>query len=288
MPDTSNLEVVQIATMGRLGMGSRRKDKNGEDSFVQKRIDALVTQIKQDTPGKVATIDFKRHTKDGDDKRHWWTDSRGVNDLEDCAALILVGVPCRNLAELKAEFTVLYGRAPKEGTEHVKYPIQVKDTPSNDLQPWFEMEVSADPEFRAFVRRRILADIHQGIGRLRAHRRRGQQLKVYFIGDYPLDIPVTLKRVSDITPEAATKVEKVEMGIRAAVKQLRDAGKKITQDAIAQVTGYSQQYISRFRTLLQMLLSRPLAKVLVRCIYVGQRRKIDDLREGKTSQARGV
>ncbi len=255
MPDASNLEVVQVATVGRLGIGSRRKDKNGDDTFLQKRIDALITQIQQDAPGKVATIDFKRHTTDGDGKRHWWVDSRGVNDLEDCDVLILVGVPCRNLADLEAEFSVLSRRAPSPGTERVKYPIQVKGTPSDDLQPWFEMEVSADPEFRAFVRRRILADLHQAIGRLRAHRRPGQQLKVYFVADYPLDIPVTLKRASDITPEAATKVERVEMAIKAAVQQLKDAGLKITQAAIAQLTGYSQQYISRFRVLLQTLVS---------------------------------
>ncbi len=254
IPDTSNLEIVQVATVGRLGVGSDRSE------FCQKRVDALINQITADTNGNVAVFDFKRHTSCCDGKRHWWTDSRGVNDLEDYAALTLVGVPCRNLGDWEAEFTVLHGRPPKEGTERVRYPIKVNGAPSPDLQPWFEMEVSADPEFREFCRRRILADIHQAIGRLRSHRRPGQQLRVYFIGEYPLDLPVTLRRASDITPEAATKTERVEIAVRGAVQKLKDAGQKITQTAIAQITGYSQQYISRFKILLQTLLSDSYSK----------------------------
>lgn len=243
-----NLEIIQVATMGRLGVGSDRTE------FCQGRVDALINQIKADTSGKVAVFDFKRHTKVADEKRHWWTGSRGVNDVEDCEATILVGVPCRNLGALEAEFKVLYGRAPKEGTKKVKYPVQIKGQPSKDLQPFFEMNVSVDQEFNEFCRRRVQADIHQAIGRLRAHRRPGQQLRVYFIADYPLDVPVTLRRASDITPEAATKTERVQMAIIGAVRQLRDSGLKITQTAIAQITGYSQQYISRFKVLLQTLL----------------------------------
>jgi len=248
IPDTSNLEIIQVATMGRLGVGNNRSE------FCQKRVNAIINQIQQDTVGKVAVFDFKRHTTPGDGKRHYWVDSRGVNDLEDCAALVLVGTPCRNLSDLEAEFTILYNRPPKEGTERVKYPIQVKGQLSPDLQPYFEMEVSADLEFREFCRRRILADIHQTIGRPRAHLRPEQQIKVYFIADYPLDIPITLKKASDITPDAATKVERVEIGIRAAVQQLKEAGQKITQQAIAEITGCSQQHISRFKILLKTLL----------------------------------
>jgi len=123
------------------------------------------------------------------------------------------------------------------------------------------MNVSADPEFRAFVRRCILADIHQAIGRLRAHRRPHQKLRVYFLGDYPLDIPVTLTLASSITPDAASKTERVEMAIKAAVEQLKQTGEKITQRAIAAITGYSQQHISRFRDLLKMLIGSSNSKM---------------------------
>ncbi|PSB28689.1 hypothetical protein [Chlorogloea sp. CCALA 695] len=248
IPDTSNLEIIQIATLGRLGIGNDRTE------FCQGRVDALINQIKADTSGKVAVFDFKRNTQLGDGKRPWWTGTRGVNDVEDCKAAILVGVPTRNLGELEAEFKVLYGRAPEQGTKKVKHPVQIIGQPSLDLQPFFEMNVSVDQEFNEFCRRRIQADIRQAIGRLRAHRRPGEQLRVYFIADYPLDVPVTLRRAADITPEAASKVERVELAIIGAVRQLKDAGQKITQGAIAQIVGVSQGYISRFRELLQTLL----------------------------------
>ncbi len=254
IPDTGNLEVIQVATMGRLGVGSDRSE------FCQKRVDAIINQIQQGTPGKTAVIDFKRHTSEGNGRRRWWVDSRGVNDLEDVDTLALVGVPCRSLSDLEAEFTILFGHTPKEGTERVKYPIQLNAVLPDGIQPHFEMEVSADPDFHDFCRRRILADIHQAFGRLRAHRRPGQQLKVYFVADYPLDIQVTLKKASDITPDAATKVERVEIAIRAAVNQLKTTGEKITQTTLAALTGYSQQYISKFRVLLQTLLDHTNSK----------------------------
>lgn len=112
--DTSNLEVIQVQMGQRLGIGSRRQDKEGNDTFLQKRINALIDQISVDNPGsKVAVADFKRHTKPGDGKRHHWVDTRGVNDLEDYDVLIDVGIMCRTLADLEAEFTILYGRPPK-------------------------------------------------------------------------------------------------------------------------------------------------------------------------------
>jgi hypothetical protein len=164
------------------------------------------------------------------------------------------------LNELEAEFYILFGRSPQEGTERVRYPIKTQHQLPDGLQPYFEMDASIDLEFRNFVRRRILADIHQGVGRMRAHRRPEKQLKVYFVADYPLDVPVTLKKASDITPEGATKVERVEMAIRSAVQQLKETGGKVTQQAIALLTGYSQQYISRFRVLLQTLLDSSYSK----------------------------
>ncbi|MDJ0574747.1 MAG: hypothetical protein QNJ65_06220, partial [Xenococcaceae cyanobacterium MO_234.B1] len=113
---------------------------------------------------------------------------------------------------------------------------------------------SADVEFRAFVRRRVLANIHQGMGRLRANRRVGEELTIYILGDYPGDVPVELVKPSDITPEAATKLEQFEMALTGAIARLKAEGKKVTQTALSQITGYSQGYISRFKKLLLSLL----------------------------------
>lgn len=243
----NNLEVIQVTTLGRLGLTQR-------SDYCTERVSAVIAQLQKDATGDTAVIDFKRHTQSGDGKRQWWVDSRGINDLETCQTLILTGTPCPNLAEMEAEFTVSYGRLKREGTERVRYPVQVIGQPSPDLQPYFEMEVSADPEFREFVRRKILASYHQAIGRLRAHRRPMEKLRVIIIADYPLDIPVRLVKASQVTPDAASKVERLEMALKAGIQQLRETGQKITQAALAAVTDYSQQYISRFKGLLQKLL----------------------------------
>ena len=116
------------------------------------------------------------------------------------------------------------------------------------------MKVSSDEQFNQFVRRRILANLHQGWGRLRANRRQGEELTVYILGDYPLDVTVELVKAVDITPDAATKMKKFEMALKSAVAELHSESKKITQQAIAKLTGYSQGYISRFRELLQTLI----------------------------------
>jgi hypothetical protein len=250
--DANNLEVIQVTTLGRLGLAQR-------SDYCSERVDAVINQIQAEASGDVAVIDFKRHTASGDGKRHWWVDSRGINDLENCSTLILTGTPCQNLGELAAEFTASYGRAPIQGTEQVRYPVQLNEQ-SADAQEYFELDASADPEFREFVRRRILAAYHQAIGRLRAHRRLRESLKVYIIADYPLDFRVTRLKASDITSAAASKIERVEMSIRAAISQLQATGQKVTQSAIAAIAGLSQGYISRFRELLQTLLDDPYSK----------------------------
>lgn len=242
-----NLEVIQVTTIGRLGLQQR-------SDYCTDRVSAVIAQFQKEATGDAAAMDFKRHTNRGDGKRHWWVDDRGINDLETCQTLILVGTPCPNLGDLQAEFTVLYGRPPSEGMERVRYPVQVTGQPEGDLQPYFEMEVSADPAFREFVRRRILASYHQAIGRLRAHRRSKEKLRVVIIADYPLDIPVTLKRASDITPEAASKSERVVMAMLAAAKERITQGQKVTQQAIAAMVDRSQQLVSRYWGLLQTLL----------------------------------
>ncbi len=251
-----NLEVIQVQMGQRLGINSRRHNDKGEDTFLELRIKALIKQIQAiHANGKLAVIDFKRHTKQGDGKYHHYAHSRSVNDMEDCDVLVIVGIACPRINDLADEFTVLYGRRPLSGTQSIKYPIQVNDeTTDPDSERWFEMDDSADPEFRAFVRRHIRANIHQEIGRLRAHRRRDKQLKVYILGDYPLDIPVTLVKASDITLDAATKDEIFKMSLVGARKHLVETGQKVTQTALAKLTGYSQQYISRALKLLPTLL----------------------------------
>jgi hypothetical protein len=244
VPPTDNLEVTQVALLGRLGQ------QRGDEQ--KRRVDAILNELTTRNPDS-GVIRFKRFAETG--QYCWFVESRGINDAQKLTTLILDGIPCENMEALAAEFTCIYGRVPVEGTEEIKVPIKLTNSLPPGIEPFFQMKVSTDPEFREFVRRRILANIHQAIGRLRANRRPDEQLKVIVLGDFPLDIPVQLVRARDITLEAASKVERVEMAIQAAVQQLKVAGEKVTQQAIAQITGISQGYVSRFRELLQTLLN---------------------------------
>ncbi len=234
---------IQVAGLGRLG---QQRGKH------QERQTAAITKALQEKhQGRIRKIASKKFSSGND--LQWFVESRGANDAEKDEALILEGVPTPNIEALAAEFTCLYGRVPEPGTIKVKYNIKVTNSNVPD-HPYLEINGSADVEFRAFVRRRVLANIHQGMGRLRANRRAGEELTIYILGDYPLDVPVELVKPSDITPEAASKLEQFEMALTGAIAQLRAEGKKVTQTALSQITGYSQGYISRFKKLLLSLL----------------------------------
>jgi hypothetical protein len=66
---------------------------------------------------------------------------------------------------------------------------------------------------------------------------------------------VELVRATDITLEAASKTERLELAIRRAVEQLKATGQKVTQQAIANLTGYTRGHISRFQKLIVLLIS---------------------------------
>jgi hypothetical protein len=243
--ESADLEIIQVAGLGRLGQ------QRGNHQLRQ--VEAIINKVKEDDPD-TAVIRFKKYAEEGDGR--WFIESRGCNDWERANTLILDGIPCANLNALAAEFTCIYGRPPAEGTDKFKFPVDVtlsQELPK-DIVPFFEMTASVDPEFRAFVHGRVMAEIKQGIGRLRANRRPGEELTIYILGDFPLDIPVQLVKAAEITPEAGSKVEIFTQALRKAIATLDAEGKKITQTALAQITGYSQGYISRFRQLLLLLL----------------------------------
>jgi hypothetical protein len=242
---------VQIAGMGRLGQ------RRGKDQ--QRRASAVVDELLHRHPG-VGVIRFKRQAKEGDYR--WFVESRGVNDAQSLDTLILDGIPCENLESLAAQFTCIYGRPPAEGMQTIQTPVQLTNPLPEGVEPYFESNISADSDFAGFVRRRILANIHQAEGRLRATRRQGEQLTVYILGDFALDVPVELVRATDITLEAASKTERVELAIRRAVEQLKATGQEVTQQAIANLTGYTRGHISRFQKLIILLLEVTVSKMI--------------------------
>ena len=241
----TNLEVIQISGLGRMGI-SRGNDQ-------QRRGEAVIAEITKQREEKresYEVISFKKF----DAKYQWFVDSRGSNDLEGVQNIILDGIPTPNLESLKAEFTCIYGRVPLEGTKTIKQLIKINNLLPDGIQSYFEYEVSVDDEFADFIRHRILETINQAIGRNRSDRYPEKNFKVYVLGDFPLNVPVTLIQASEITPEAATKIERSKLAIKNAVEKLKAEGKKITQSAIAKLANLSQQRVSQLSEFLLVLL----------------------------------
>lgn len=241
----TNLEVIQVAGLGRMGIS------RGDDQ--QRRGEAVISEITKQCGQKGENYEVISFKKNGS-KYQWFVDSRGSNDLEGIQNIILDGTPTPNLEALKAEFTCIYNRTPKAGTKLIKQQVEITNQLPEGIQPYFEYEVSVDDEFADFIRHRILESLNQAIGRNRSDRYPDKQFKVYVLGDYPLDTPVKLVQASAITPDAATKIERLKLAIEKAVQYLKKKGEKITQSAIAQLCNVSQQRISQLREFLLVLL----------------------------------
>jgi hypothetical protein len=193
-----------------------------------KRTGAIVWHFR-DEDSSTKVIDFKKFDADG----AWWRDSRGVNDFLEVKTLVLVGTPCRNLFDLSAEFAIVSGRSPGED----------------------------DPAFAAFVNRATLAELHQAIGRLRAHRRGDESLKVVLISNIEMDIPVRQVKARELTIEAAGKRERVAMAIEAAILDLKARGEKVTQQVVSALTGIPRGSVARYGGLFNVLLESLNSKV---------------------------
>jgi hypothetical protein len=212
----AKLRLIQVGDLGRLGM------QRGADQT--RRLAALVSHLRKTEGAKV--IDFKKFADHADGA--WWRDSRGSNAFQGVTTLVLVGTPCPNLAALQAEWFCCTGQHPEDSPEA--------------FQDWLD--------------RKVQADITQGIGRLRANRRPGESLTVYLLTDQDFDLPnLEIVAAKEITLAAASKLERTEMAIRAAVAYIQERGEKVTQAAVAGIAGISQGYLSRrFGKLLLLLL----------------------------------
>ncbi|NJR55657.1 MAG: hypothetical protein HC768_14455 [Acaryochloris sp. CRU_2_0] len=214
VPDVGNLVITQVTDMKRMGMS------RGGDQL--KRVAAITGHYRDLDADTTGILDFKKFMEDG----AWWRDSRGVNDFLEVQTLVLVGTPCRNLFDLAAEFAIVCGYCPEED----------------------------DPVFKAFVNRTVLAEIHQAIGRLRAHRRPGESLTVVLISDIEMDIPVKQIQAKELCVEAAHKTERVKMAIESAILQLQARGEKVTQQLVSAVSGIPRGTIARYWRLFISLL----------------------------------
>ena len=203
--------VIQVPDLGRMG-----KQRGNEQT---KRKDAIISQIKTNNPNKIAkVIDFKGNEADG----AWWRDSRGSNNFADADKLIIVGTPCRNIAALKAEYSVLTGLHP--------------DKDDLDLDAWID--------------RKIRADIQQGFGRKSGNRFKNGD-EIYFISDFDLgDIPHEQIKAGDITPDAMSETEQTEKRICDRLTELKNQGFDLLSMAgreIQRLLGISHGQYERFK-----------------------------------------
>ncbi len=217
-PNHQNLEIIQVSGLGKVG-------KNRSE-FCSKRVAAIKQELQQQHNGNLGVIDWKNATTTGDGA--WFVNSRGSNEFQNMGAIAAFGVPYSNIGELEARYITLTKQA---------------------------IDPDHSSEFQAFIQQITDAEIIQAVGRLRSHLRPEQQLKFYFCADYELpEIPqagkFTIIKAAELTLAAADKGERSFYLLADACQQLWSTGQKITQQAIAEISGLSQGYISKLIALL--------------------------------------
>lgn len=212
-PNHGNLRLIQITGMGKLG-------KDRSDSL-KDRVAVLKKALEERYPG-IVFGDWKGHTDAGDGR--WFVNLRGSNEFQDAPALAVFGIPYQNVGHLQALYQTLTGEfAPLD-----------RENPHSGLQHFIEAHVRAE--------------IEQAVGRLRSHLRPNEQVTFIFVGDYDLSflgMPVEQVEAFQVCREAGTDAQITRWKILEAVRQLRDQGGKLTQEAIATLIGKSQELISK-------------------------------------------
>ena len=212
-PDLSNLRILQVTGLGKLG-----KDRS---KSLESRVDALKDALKERIPG-IVFGDWKNQTQTGD--AYWFGNLRGSNEFENASALAVFGIPYQNVGHLQALYQTLTGEfAPLD-----------KEQPHEGLQRFIEAHVQAE--------------IIQALGRLRASRRPDQPLTFIFAGDYDLSflgLPVEQLEAFQICREAGTASQITFWQITEALRSLHDRGQKLTTQALATVSRKSKALISK-------------------------------------------
>ncbi|WP_017716251.1 hypothetical protein [Kamptonema formosum] len=225
----ADVKWCQIGGIGRLGLS--RTD--GQHARAQKAI----AEIERRHPNaKRETFDFKKFGSEGG--YSWFVHSRGVNDLEDADVLILVGAPQPNLAALAAEFTAIYGRSPEPGEAKIEMPVQLTNYPDGMA---VAVTGSADDDFQQFCHQRVCHEVWQAAERLRASRRHGEALYIYFLSEYPLAWPVEWLEAAEFCPEAAGLGDVTRKSLLNWIASAKDMA---IQSAAAAV-GCTKAYLSK-------------------------------------------
>jgi DNA-directed RNA polymerase subunit M/transcription elongation factor TFIIS len=194
---------------------------DGMSSFGKQRVDSANERINNLCKaliikhGSCIVLD---HLKSDSTRALWYRDSTGSNRFKEYNSILSIGVPTPNLAAIADEFFFLTG---------------------NRVDP-----LSKDPEYQAYVKRKVAAECIQAAGRLRAQHRKGEQLFFYIASDkesYPIvqlmaaypGVSLVIEDVLNISPEAAKPIERT----KATIAKLIQDNPKITMVELAKQTG---------------------------------------------------
>jgi hypothetical protein len=220
-----NIDFLQVTDLGRMGINRGEGQK--------RRSKAILGHYRENDPDNTAVIRFQSHCKDEDDQtslRHF-INSQGTNAIAGVPRLIIDGLPCPNLESLRHDYAVSTG---------------------ND--PYGE-------DFDRHVHHRILSIIKQEIGRVRANLYPDRRFEIVFLTDYDFSglIPVNqIKqcKAHEITPIAESAIERTKRLILESVEKLKETGEKITERAIASLSGLSRSVVNRCREFLDEILAQ--------------------------------
>lgn len=246
-----NLTLKVINRVGRCGQNREAGSPFAQADRLAKLDEAIAQQIAQQKPAAiVAGIDFKSHAGEG--QGYWFKDSRGSNAYQDADHLKLYGLPIQNLGAMAAEYQALTG-----------YAVRPEDL-TGSKGDWFYSSEIVTPKpktghsknYGHWVRRRTMAEVVQGIGRLRANRT-DKAKTCWLIGDgYDASVvaklqqafpgcTVELMAATDICTEAAPKGEQRVMGMIDATWELVKADAKVTTSAVAKAVDVNRTRISQ-------------------------------------------
>jgi hypothetical protein len=198
----------------------------------KRRVKAILDHYRQIDPNNTAAIRFKSHCTDDDDQtslKHF-INSQGTNAIAGVPRLIVDGLPCPNLESLRHDYVITTGSDPD------------------------------GEDFDRYVHHQILRIIKQEIGRLRANLYPDRIFEVVLLTDYDFSglIPANqLKQIKahEITPNAESVKERTKRLIGEAVSQLQETEEKITERAVASISGLARTTISRCRAFLDEILA---------------------------------
>ena len=219
-----NIRFIQVSDLGRNGISRGNQQK--------RMVKAILDYYRQDDPDNTAFIRFQSHCKDDGDEtslRHF-VNSQGTNAIDGVTRLIIDGLPCHNLESLRHDYAISTGNDPYgEG-------------------------------FDRYVHHKILSTVKQETGRPRANRYRDRIFEIVLLTDYDFSglIPANQLRqckAHEITPDAESTKERTNRLILEAANQLWETGEKITERAVATVTGMARTTINRCREFLDEILA---------------------------------